>query len=214
MLDKKIFLSIDEYSYGGGGGGRGTGPNLKSALAYGMLFNEMMRHTDFITMGAHTMGTSSLDITPTASTINALGLVYQAYGEHFPGLIPVALSGNSPQPEENPSFADEPKTSSGSPTYPLDVFAAISPDHKFLTVSVVNATESEQKFNLAVKGVRLTGPSTLWQITASSLDAVNKVGEPPQVQVKETSISAAPQIVTVAPISVNIYSFSAAPPGP
>ncbi len=30
-----------------------------------MLFNEMMRHTDFITMGAHTMGTSSLDITPT-----------------------------------------------------------------------------------------------------------------------------------------------------
>ena len=146
MIDKKIFLSIDEYSYGGGGGGGRGGPNLKSALAYGMLFDEMMRHTSFITMGAHTMGTSSLDITPTASTINALGLVYELYGEHFPGTIPVALSGNSPQPPSgNPPYMDEPKTSSGSPTYPLDMFAALTPDHKFLTLAVVNATDSEQK---------------------------------------------------------------------
>ena len=82
------------------------GPNLKSALAYGMLLDEMLRHTDFITMGAHTMGTSSLDISPTASTINAVGLVYEMYGEHFPGTIPVALSGNSPQPPtQNPPYA-------------------------------------------------------------------------------------------------------------
>ena len=213
MVSRKIFLSLDEYSYGGGGGGRGTGPNLKSALAYGMLFDEMMRHTDFITMGAHTMGTSSLDITPTASTINALGLAYQVYGEHFPGLIPVAVSGNSPQPAENPSYADEPKTSSGSPTYPLDVFAAISPDHKFMTVSVVNATDSAQKFELTAKGVRISGPPTLWQLTGSSLDAVNHVGAPPQVQVKEISAGSAEQMLTVAPSSVNIYRFSVAPAG-
>ena len=210
MVDKKIFLSIDEYAYGMGGGGRG-GPNLKSALAYGMLFNEMMRHTDYITMAAHTMGTSSLDITPTASTINALGLVYELYGEHFPGTIPVALSGNSPQPPSgNPPYLDEPKTSSGSPTYPLDVFAAISPDHKFLTVAVVNATESEQKFNLSITGARLAGPSTLWQMTGNSLDAVNRVGQPAQVAVKEITIGDAPQSVSVAPISVSIYRFSVA----
>ena len=51
MLDKKIFLSIDEYAYGGG--------SLKAALAYGMIFNEMFRHTDFMKMAAYTMG--SLD---------------------------------------------------------------------------------------------------------------------------------------------------------
>jgi alpha-L-arabinofuranosidase len=211
MITNKIFLSMDEYSYGGGGGGGGgarpTGPNLKSALAYGMLFDEMMRHSDFLTMAAHTMGTSSLDITPTSSTINALGLVYQLYGEHFPGLIPVAVSGNSPQPQENPSYVDEPKVSSGSPTYPLDVFAAISPDHKFMTVSVVNATESEQKLELNVNGLRLSGPSTLWQLTAGSLDAVNRTGEPSQVQVKEMPIASAPETLTVAPISVNVYRF-------
>ena len=59
MIDKKIFLSIDEYAYFGGG--RGMGPNLKVALAYGMLFNEMLRHTDFLTMSAHTMGVSTMD---------------------------------------------------------------------------------------------------------------------------------------------------------
>ncbi len=118
-------------------GGRGAGPNLKLALADGMLLNEMMRHTSFIAMAAHTMGVSSLDITPTASVINPVGLVYEMFGGHFPGTIPVALTGNSPQPAENPNYADEPKVSSGSPTYPLDMIATLTPDHKYLNLDLV-----------------------------------------------------------------------------
>ena len=209
MVDKKIFLSIDEYAYGLGGGGRNMGPNLKSALAYGMLLNEMLRHTDFITMGAHTMGTSSIDISPTSSTINAVGLVYEMYGEQFPGTIPVALSGNSPQPPtQNPPYLDEPKTASGSPTYPLDMIATLTPDHKFLKLAVVNATETEQKFDLSAAGIKLSGPSKLWQLTGSSLDAANHVGQPSQLELKEIPISDGPGTITVAPISVSIYQFS------
>lgn len=205
MLKKKIFLSIDEYAYSTGGFGRG--PNLKGALAYGMLFDEEMRHTSFLTMTAHTMGTSTLDITPTASTFNTLGLVFKMYTNHFVGTIPVSLSGNSPQPPtKNPPYADEPKTRSGSPTYPLDMFAALSPDHKYLNLAVVNATEKEQKFDLTVTGVKVEGPSTLWQLTGKSLNAVDRVGQPPQAEIKETSVSAGPAI-SVAPISVNIYRF-------
>ncbi len=48
--------------------------------------------------------------------------------------------------------------SSGSPTYPLDVFAALTPDHKYLNVAVVNATEKEQKFDISVAGAHLAGP--------------------------------------------------------
>jgi len=211
MIDKKIFLSIDEYAYGFGGGGRPTGPNLKTALAYAMLFDEMMRHTDFITMGAHTMGTSSLDITPTGSTLNALGEVYELYGEHLPGTIPVALSGNSPQPATNPLYADEPKTRSGSPTYPLDMFASLTPDHKYLKLVVVNATDQQQKFDLNVTGAHLAGSGTLWQLTGTSLDAVNHVGQPAGVEIKETPMSEAPAAtIPVAPISVNIYRFPVA----
>jgi len=210
--DKKIFLSIDEYGYGGGGGGGGGrgGPNLKSALAYGMLLNEWMRHSDYLTMGARTMGTSALDITPTASTYNAIGLIYKMYGEQFPGTVPVALSGNSPQPATNPNYADEPKVRSGSPTYPLDMFAALSPDHKTLVVSVVNATDKDQKVDMSVTGTKLAGASKAWVMSGSNLDAANRVGEPEQVQVKETSLASAPSSITVAPYTVSIYRFAVA----
>ncbi len=207
MLDKKIFLSIDEYAYFGGG--RGMGPNLKVALAYGMLFNEMLRHSDFLTMSAHTMGVSTMDYTATAATLNTTGLIFKMYSNQFAGAIPVALTGNSPQPPtKNPPYADEPKQPSGSPTYPLDMFAALTPDRKYLTVAVVNATEKEQQFHLSVTGTRLGGPSTLWRMTGSSVDSANHVGLPPQVEVKEIPMGTSSGSIPVAPISVNIYRFS------
>ena len=206
MIDKKIFLSIDEYAYFGGG--RGMGPNLKVALAYGMLFNEMLRHTDFLTMSAHTMGVSTMDYTPTAATLNTTGLMFKMYTNQFAGTVPVALSGNSPQPPtKNPPYADEPKQPSGSPTYPLDMFAALTADRKYLTVAVVNATGAEQKFHLSVTGARLGGPLTLWQMTGNSLEAANHVGQPPQVDVKEIQLGKLPESIPVAPISVNIFRF-------
>ncbi len=209
MLSKKTFLSIDEYAYFGGGFGRSA--DLKQALAYGMIFNEMLRHTDFLTMSAHTMGVSTMDYNSTASTLNTLGLLFQMYGEHFVGSVPVALSGNSPQPA--PKYAiggDQPETNSGSPTYPLDMFAALTPDHKFLTLAVVNATESEQKFDLSATGTRLEGPSTLWRMTGKSLEAANRVGQEPQVEVQKVSLGDVPQTISVAPISINIYQFPVA----
>jgi alpha-N-arabinofuranosidase len=209
MVDKKIFLSIDEYAYFGGGFGRAA--TLKQALAYGMIFNEMLRHTDSLKMAAHTTGVSTIDFNRTSATMNTLGLTFKMYADHFVGTIPVALSGNSPQPAPRfPPGGDQPKTSSGSPTYPLDMFAALTPDHKFLTLAVVNATESEQKFDLNVAAARLAGPSTLWQMTGKDLDAVNHVGQPPQVEVKEIAIGDAPHSLSVAPISVNIYLFPVA----
>lgn len=209
MLDKKIFLSIDEYAYFGGGFGRGV--NLKLALAYGMLFNEMLRHTDFLTMSAHTMGVSTLDYNSTAAAFNTTGLLFKLYGEHFVGSIPVALSGNSPQPApQYPIGGDQPKTNSGSPTYPLDIFAALTPDRKFLSIAVVNATETEQKFDLNVAGARLAGPSKMWEMTGKDLEAANHVGQAPQVEVKEIDIGDVPPTLSVAPNSVDIYRFPVA----
>ncbi len=205
MLDKKIFLSIDEYAYSG------APVNLKLTLAYGMVFNEMLRYTDFLKMSAFTMGVSTLDYNSTGADYNSTGLLFKLYGDHL-GSIPVALSGNSPQPAPKvPIAGDQPKTNPGSPTYPLDMFAALTTDRKFLTVAVVNATESEQKFDLSVTGTHLAGPSTLWQLTGSSLDAANHVGQPQQVTVKEISLGDAHGTITVAPISVNIYRFPIAP---
>jgi alpha-L-arabinofuranosidase len=208
MLDKHIFLSIDEYAYFGGNFNRT--PDLKLALAYSMTFNEMLRHSDFLTMSAHTMGVSTLDYTPTAATMNTAGLMFKLYGDQFvPGSIPVQLSGNSPQPSPNyPVGGDQPATNSGSATYPLDMFAALTPDHKFLTLAVVNATQEPQKFDLSVTGERLAGPATIWELTGKSLDSVNKVGAPPQVAVTKLSVDSVPQTLSIAPISVSIYSLA------
>ena len=87
------------------------------------------------------------------------------------------------------------------------MFAALSPDKKVLILSVVNATDSEQRFELSVTGAQLAGPSALWQLTGSSVDAANRVGQPPQVEIKETPTGSAPGTISVAPISVNIYRF-------
>jgi alpha-N-arabinofuranosidase len=201
MLEKKTFLSIDEYAYSG------VPANLKLALAYGMVFNEMLRYTDFLKMSAFTMGVSTLDYNATGAVYNTTGLLFKVYGDHL-GAIPVALSGNSPQPGPKfPIAGDQPRTNPGSPTYPLDMFAALTTDRKFLTIAVVNATESEQKFDLKINDTRLAGPSTLWQMTGSSLDAANHVGQAPQVEVKEIPMGDAPQTIPVAPISINIYRF-------
>ena len=199
----KIFMAVDEYSYSG------SQPNLKLALAYAMVFNEMMRHTDFLTMSAFTMGVSTLSYNRTASALNTTGLLFKLYGAHFAGgSIPVSLSGDSPQPlPAQHIVGDLPLTSAGSPSYPLDMFAALTPDHKYLNLAVVNATEKEQKFELNIAGARVEGPSTLWLVTGKDLQAENLVGQTPQVEVKEIPIGNAPKMISVAPISIDIYRF-------
>lgn len=203
IKSKQIFMSNDEYAYTGGQ------TNLKLALAYAMVLNEMLRESDFLRMTAFTMGVSTLDFNQTAATLNTNGLLFKLYGEHLgAGSIPVAVTGNSPQPAPTQHIVgDLPRSSAGSPTYPLDIFAALSADHKFLTVAVVNATDTEQKFNLDVSGAHLRGNGMLWRMTGKNLNAANHVGQPPQVEVKQIAIDGPPTSLSAAPISVEIYHF-------
>ena len=203
MKKKHIFMSIDEYAY------TGAPTNLKLALAYAMVFNEMIRHTGFIRMSAFTMGVSTLNTSATAASLNTTGLLFELYDRHMgPGLIPVKLTGNSPQPPPSEHlFGDFPHKQAGSPTYPLDMVAALSPDHKFLNLAVVNATSKTQHFALNIDGITLGGPSTLWRMTGPSLTAANKLHQPPQVKVKTIHMDSTPHSVAVAPISIDIYRF-------
>ncbi|HEX7359513.1 MAG TPA: alpha-L-arabinofuranosidase C-terminal domain-containing protein [Bryobacteraceae bacterium] len=210
MRKKNIFLSVDEYAYSSGQRFNRS-VNLKLALAYAMIFNERLRHTDFLRMSAHTMGVSTLDYNSTDAAFNTTGLVFKLYADHMgAGLVPVAVSGNSPQPAPKyPIGGDQPKTTSGSPTYPLDMFAALTPDRKFLAVAVVNATNSVQPFELNVSDVRLSGPAKLWRMTGPSLESANRLGEPPQVTIQEIPMAVVPKTIRVSPNSVNIYRFPA-----
>ena len=132
--DGQDLLAIDEYAY------MARPATLKSSLAYSMVLNEMLRHSDFLKMGAFTTGASTMDITPTGAVLNATGEVFKLYGEHFgTGTIPVAIEGNSPQPPPKyPVGFAHPQVRAGSPTYPLDIIAGLSPDGRSLRIAVVS----------------------------------------------------------------------------
>lgn len=201
IIDRKIFVAVDEYAY------ITQDMNLKLALAYGLVFNEMFRHTDFIKMAAFTMGVSTLDLNETSAIYNTNGLLFKLYGEHF-GTIPAEVTGSSPQPAPKwPIGGDQPHVNAGSPTYPLDISAAFTKDRKFLTVSVINPTDSAQQLDLNIQGVQLGGGTTLWQMTGPNLEAKNVLGQKPQVSIASMPVSGSPKSLSVAPISINIYQI-------
>lgn len=197
-----IFLSIDEYAYFGP-------PNLKLSLAYSMVLQEMLRHTNFLKMSAFTTGASTMDITPTGAVLNSTGEVFKLYGEHFgAGTVPIALDGNSPQPDPKfPVGYDHPKVKAGSPTFPLDMIAGISSDGRVLKIAVVNATFKPQSVAIRLTHLRTSGNGARWLLSGASLDAANKVGEAPGVVISEAKVPPLGRSLTVPPISTAIYEF-------
>ncbi len=202
MDAKKIFLSIDEYAYFGE-------VNLKSALAYAMVLQEMLRHTDFLTMAAFTTGASTMDITPTASTLNTTGLIFKLYGERFgAGVTPLAVDGQAPQPAPRfPVGFAHPQVRAGSATYPLDVIAGLTPDGKAVRIGVVNATFEPRTVKLDLKALDLGGPGRKWVLSGANLKAQNKVGAPNGVTIVESAAGRPGKDLTVAPTSVTIFEF-------
>ena len=200
--DKKIFLAIDEWAY------TGTPMDLKLALSYAMVLQEMFRHTEYIKMSAFTMGVSTINFNATESAFNPTGLMFKLYRDHF-GTLPVEVRGNSPQPAPKwPVGGEQPATNAGSPTYPLDISAAVTSDRKFLTVAVVNPTEEVQSLNLRVEGMQLGGETQVWQMTGPGPDATNVLGKTPAVEISSKSLSAVPETLSIAPISISVYQFA------
>ena len=201
MRTAGIFMSIDEYAY------TGAPANLKLALAYAMVLNEMLRHTDFLRMAAFTMGVSTMDFTRTHAMLNTTGLLFKLYGEHFgAGLLPVPVGGDAPPPPPRQSLVPGiAPHSAGSPTYPLDVEAALTPDHRHLVVAVVNATARTQRLALRLHGGTLNANGRYWEMTGPGLAAANRIGHAPEVQVREHRLTNGSGALRIAPISIDIY---------
>ena len=183
---------------------------MVSPLSFALFYHELFRHSDMVGASCPTAGFYMLvtDRTGEAVGLAVEGLVVKVMRAHFAGALPVKVSGNSPQrPGGGTPLVDTCSGSSGSPTYPLDVAAALSSDRKTLIVSVVNPTETGQEFAPQIAGVKLRGPGTLWQIAAPNVNAANEPGKKPAVQLVEIPQKAFPEKVQVPPISINVYEF-------
>jgi alpha-N-arabinofuranosidase len=199
---KPVPIAIDEWAYFGGG------PNsYKTVPAYAWAFHEMFRHSDIFQMGALTFATATMSSNRTEATLNPTGMLFKMYRDHF-GTIPVEVTGDSPQPKPAfPAGGDQPAVNPGSPTYPLDVVAAFSEDRKSLSIAVLNPSDSEQSIQLRINGTKLAGAGKLWRMAPDKIDATVQVDKTPEVQVEEQSLGSLPDVVTVRPFSVNIYSY-------
>ncbi len=200
LQTKRLPIAIDEWAF------TRLSANLKQTLANALVFHEMFRHTDLILMAGHTMGTSSIEFNATDAALNTTGSLFQLYRDHF-GTVPVEVGGNSPPPPPKyPLGGDQPKVNAGSSTYPLDVSAALTSDGKFLTLAVVNPSESAQKLDLTMNGVELRGKGRLWHMTGPGINAVTGLSRR-EVQVVETPLGEVPKTLQVAPISIDLYEF-------
>jgi alpha-N-arabinofuranosidase len=130
------------------------------------------------------------------------------YNRNF-GDVPVTVTGNSPQPAPKwPVGGDQPQVNAGSPTWPLDIAAALKDNGRLLTVAVVNATDTAHQTSLNLTNFKARPHGRMWRLTGPSLDAANKVGQPPQVTVHEDSFDAHAGHLSVAPYSVALYEFT------
>jgi alpha-N-arabinofuranosidase len=198
LKTRRIPMAIDEWAYSG------SGANLKGALANAMVLQEMFRHTDLIKMAGHTMGTGSIDYDATESALNTTGMFFKLYRDHF-GVVPVDVDGNSPVPAPlYPVGGDQPRVNAGSPTYPVDMTAALTSAGN-LTVAVINANESAQELALTIKGIALRGTGRMWRMTGESLNSATGLGRN-EVRITETPVTDN-RTLKIAPISIEIYEF-------
>ena len=103
---------------------------------------------------------------------------------------------------------------SGSPTYPLDVFAALSADRRTMAISVVNPTETPQECDLTLAGVAgqraregLPADRAAGRQRRRRRPVRGRMFSGPPATMAESSLPQAPRRVTLPPTSLTVYAF-------
>ena len=189
---------------------------MLNPLTNALVYHEFFRHSDKVGLAVATggMGTLANDSYGDAIGLRLEGQVMKLLHDHFAGALPVAVSGDSPQrPTKGVVGIDNSARPSGSPTWPLDVFAALSADRRTMAISVVNPTETPQECDLNLAGAQASGPARVYQLTAPPAGTTPAPSGPgamfsgPPATVAESSLPEPPRRVTLPPTSMTVYEF-------
>jgi alpha-N-arabinofuranosidase len=222
LKGKNIQFAFDEWAprnraVSGPGGAAPVNHPMLNPLTNALVYHEFFRHSDMVALGVATggMGTLASDSYGDQIGIRMEGMVMKLLHDHFAGARPVQVSGDSPQRHiKGTAWVDKPVRPSGSPTWPLDVFAALTADGKKIAISLVNPTETTQDCALAFTGLLPTGPAKLWQLTAPPGPAPQPApgqspfGFGPPATIAVSSLVEQPRRVTLPPTSISVYEFS------
>jgi alpha-N-arabinofuranosidase len=191
LFDKDIKIALDEWNYARTEtiqvqdyGIGAPSYYLEDALGYAAGLHEMIRNSDLIYMAnTHPVNVNGgIKTSKTTAAFETTGLVMKLYGNHF-GDVPVKVS-----------------KAPGK----LDVIAAWK--NKNLTIAIENPENDTYEIPLDIKGASFNS-GRLWRIKHSDPSAYNEPGKPPQVVIEEMTIDA-PDNLTIAPYSVNIFELS------
>jgi alpha-L-arabinofuranosidase len=220
LKNKDIKFAFDEWSPRNRAVGPGPAPAshpMLNPLTNALVYHEFFRHSDKVGLGVATggMGGVASDTYGDAVGLRMEGLVMKLLHDNFAGAVPVAIGGNSPQrPSKGTVGIDASAKPSGSPTFPLDVFAALSADRKTLSISVVNPTEAPQDCDLTLTGIAASGPVKVAQVTAPpgpppapAAPGMGRFGGPPATAA-ESTLAQLPGRITLPPASMTVYRVS------
>jgi alpha-N-arabinofuranosidase len=191
LKGKDIRIALDEWNYWYGPhvfGELGTRYFLKDALGVAAGLHEFARNSDVYFMGNYAQTVNVIGCIKTSKTAAAFettGLALMLYRQRF-GVVPVAT-------ETTPL---------------LDALAAWSEDRRTLTVGVVNPTMNELEISLEVRGAKLSGDGTRWQIAGNDPMSYNDPGKSAKVTVEEMPVKGISDKLTVAPCSVTLFALS------
>ena len=157
LRGKDIRIALDEWNYWYGPhvfGELGTRYFLKDGLGIAAGIHEMARQSDMIFMANYAQTVNVIGCIKTSKTAAALettGLVLKLYRAAF----------------RRPARRHAVRR-------PLDAQAAWSADRKTLTIGVVNPSPEAIEVPLAIKGAKLTGTGTRWQIAGADPDGLQR----------------------------------------
>jgi alpha-L-arabinofuranosidase len=213
LKEKNIKFIFDEWGvrYRSADGKSHRPPGMVGPLSYALFLHELFRHSDMVTASCPTGGlfTILVDNTGDAAGYAAEGLVLKLMATHFAGAVPLQVSGNSPQhPMRGTPMVDVGTSPTGSPTYPLDVAAALSSDGKTFILSAVNPTEETQTLSPRIAGVTLGRQGKLWQVAAPNVNAANEPGKKPAIEIVAYPQEALSVPMQIPPLSINVYEWT------
>jgi len=191
LKGKDIRIAMDEWNFWYGShpfGELGTRYFLKDALGIAAGIHEYARQSDIVFMANYAQTVNvigAIKTSKTAAAFETTGLALKMYRDRF-GTIPVATE--------------------AAPL--IDAQAAWSADKKTLTIGIVNPSLQALEIPLDLKGAKLTGSGTRYQIAGPDPMAYNDPSAPSGVVIEESPVKGISDKLSVAPCSATIFSLS------
>jgi alpha-N-arabinofuranosidase len=161
---------------------------MRDALGVAAGINEFLRQSDIIYMANYAQTVNvigAIKTTDNHAVMAATGQALKMYRQYF-GSIPVGLTGDQ---------------------RPLDIAAAVTPDHKHLTVSIVNLSWDDYEVPLSFEGSERFSRVEMIAMRGQSDMAYNVPGQELSVTVSEPEVIEFKGKLNIEPVEARIYRF-------